>query len=290
MRYIYILNSFGLKSKLNSVKEKIEAYSKNNKLDYLIEINGINNTTEDILKKYKKSRNVIIAVGGDGTLNRVLNSIVGTKNILGLIPYGTGNDFYKTCKETLKDGIQKIDLIKINDKHFINVACFGLDADIGNNDNVIHSKLIPEKQRYNMGILCHFLKYKPRSIKVKVGKEIIDSKATTVAVCNGRYYGGGYKIGYQSLVNDHLMEVYYINKMSKLNMALLMKGMNKGKHEFSKHTKKWLTTKVEIISPIEIESNIDGEKLKSKEFTIELIPDGIEFYYNEELIEKVYSN
>ena len=57
------------------MKKKIEKVCNKRKIDYIIEINSIDISTEDILKKYKKTRNIIIAVGGDGTINRVLNGI-----------------------------------------------------------------------------------------------------------------------------------------------------------------------------------------------------------------------
>ena len=102
MKYIFLLNQFSLKTETNIIKKQIERVCKKKKLDFVIEINSITVTTESILKKYSKSRNIIIAVGGDGTINRVLNAIAGTNNVLGYIPYGTGNDFYRTNRELLK--------------------------------------------------------------------------------------------------------------------------------------------------------------------------------------------
>ncbi len=142
MKYIYILNRFSLKDKLEPLVKRIEEVSKNRKLDYKIEINNLEVSTEDIVEKYKKDKVTFLAVGGDGTINRVLNSMVNTKNILGFIPYGTGNDFYRSCKEQLNEKVNKIDLVQINDKYFINVACFGIDADIGNNDT--HNLTVPD--------------------------------------------------------------------------------------------------------------------------------------------------
>ena len=195
MKYIYILNRFSLKDKLNPLVKKIEKVSKSKKMDYKIEINDWKTSTEDIVRKYAKEKVTLLAVGGDGTINRVLNSMNMKKNILGFIPYGTGNDFYKACQECLNEKENPIDLIKINEKYFINVACFGIDADIGNNDEVIHSKWIPEKQRYNMSLVRHFLSYKTKPAVVKYNGKTWKEEMTTIVLCNGRYYGGGYKVG-----------------------------------------------------------------------------------------------
>lgn len=284
MRYIFLLNRFSLKKKLNLVYDKIKRVCEDCRLDYKIEINSLELSTEDILDKYKKSKNIIIAVGGDGTINRVLNSIVGTENILGFIPYGTGNDFYKAALELLDDGINEIDLGKINDKYFINVVCFGIDADIGNNENIVHSKIIPEKQRYNISMIYHFLKFKVRDMRVFINNKEYRDSYTTVCVCNGRYYGGGYKVGYNASLTDKKFDVYLVSKMRKSKMIPLILGMNKGKHENSKYTKKFNVDKILIESDKDITCNFDGDKLTSKKFDISLIPKGISIYYNKELL------
>ncbi len=287
MKYVYVLNRFGLKDKLNGLVDRIKEVSDRRGMDYIIEINDIDTSTEDIINKYKKSKVTFLAVGGDGTINRVLNSMVGTKNILGFIPYGTGNDFYKTCRETLDDKVNKIDLVRINDKYFINVACFGIDADIGNNDEIIHSKLIPEKQRYNMSLLYHFLKYKTKPVKVYYNDNIWESDMTTIAICNGKYYGGGYKVGYKAKLNNGTVDVYLIDKMKKTMMAKLIKGMSKGLHEDSIHTTKLMVKKIKIEFNEDVSSNIDGEKLTSRVFDIEVIPKGITIYYDQGLIDEI---
>lgn len=290
MKYIYILNRFSLKNKLNPLIEKIKKVSKKKKMDYEIEINNKEVSTEDIVKKYKSKKVTLLAVGGDGTINRVLNSMDITKNILGFIPTGTGNDFYKACQECLTKKENKIDLVKINDKYSINVACFGIDADIGNNDEVIHSKWIPEKQRYNMSLIHHFLRYKPRKVTVKYNGKTWKDEATTIAICNGRYYGGGYKVGYQSQLDNGTADLYMVNKMGKIGMATLITGMNKGKHETSSHTTKATIKKCTIEFDETVSGNIDGEKLKSRVFKVEVIPKGVQIYYDQELIDSLRSN
>lgn len=287
MRYVFLVNSFSLKDKTLDMIKKVDTVCKKRKMDYVIETNSLEQSTEDILDKYKDSSCVIVAMGGDGIINRVVNGIANTKNVLGFIPLGTGNDFYKTNREDLETGVNKLDLVKINDKYFINIACFGIDADIANESDIIHSKLIPKSQRYNAGILYHFFKYKARKLEIDIGDEVFSGRYTTVAVCNAKYYGGGYKIGTYSSLVDGLVDVYMAEKMSKINMARLILGMKDGKHEKSKKLKKVSTNKLTIRSEKEITCNMDGEELTSKEFNIEVLPLGIEVYYDQELIDEL---
>ena len=128
MKYIFMLNSFSNRDVLKTY-EKINEISKYLGIDYLIEVNSKFEFTEEILNRYKYSNDIIVPVGGDGMLNRVLNGIIDTDNLLSYLPNGTGNDFNRTVKETLSPGSNKIDVVRINDKYFMNVACFGIDAD-----------------------------------------------------------------------------------------------------------------------------------------------------------------
>ncbi len=288
MKHIFLLNSFSLKTKTKEISSKLESIARKMELDYVIELNSETVSTEDIIKKYQKSKNIIYAVGGDGQINRVLNAIQGSKNILGLIPLGTGNDFYKTCKETLQSGLNKIDLLKINDMFFINIACFGIDAVVGNNNEIVHSKIIPKSQRYTFSLLYHFLTYKPRQMKIICNGKTYKGAFTTVVVCNGRYYGGGYKVGTKSLLSDGQIELYLYDSMSKINMAKLILGMKKGNHENSNKLKKILAKEIEISCDDIIDCNVDGEILENSNFKIKLIKKGQSIYYNKELIELLY--
>lgn len=87
---------------------------------------------------------------------------MGSENYLGVIPVGTGNDFYKSILKQNTEMYEKIDVAQINDKYFINIACFGIDADVGNNTKIIKNKLIPIKQRYNASLIYTFLNTKTK--------------------------------------------------------------------------------------------------------------------------------
>ena len=287
MKYIFILNRFSLKSNTSLIVEKIEKACKKRKLDYKIEINNSTMSTEDILKKYKKTKSIIMAVGGDGTINRVLNGIVGTKNILGYIPYGTGNDFYRANQEVLNKGINTIDLISINNKYFINIACFGIDAVIGNNSDIIHSRIIPKKYRYKMGLLVNFLKYKPKNFIVSFNNKSYKDEYTTIVVCNARYYGGGYRVSPNSSLDDGLLEVLLVKKTTKYDMAKLISSMKNAFHLKSSKIELFQTDELVIKTDSEISSNIDGEELTSDTFKIKLIPKGINVYYDQDLIDDI---
>lgn len=283
MKYIFVINSFTLKDEINEVIHRIKDFCIRKNMEFEVEINNEDNSTEDIVKKYRKCGYTIVAVGGDGMINRVLNALVGTNNTLGFIPCGTGNDFYRSALKEIKKETEECDVIKINDRYFINVACFGIDADVANNKGLIKSKMIPKSQRYNVSVINSFLKYEPRHFVLKMNNEEIEGDFATAAVCNGGYYGSGYNISPNFKLNNGLIDVYAVEDDNKFNIMKMILSMKKGKHEKYKKVHKFQTNKLTLISNNEINSNIDGEELASKKFNIE-VKGRIKIYMNKELI------
>lgn len=283
MKYIFVINSFTLKDEINEIIHRIKDFCIRKNMEFEVEINNEDNSTEDIVKKYRKCGYTLVAVGGDGMINRVLNALVGTNNTLGFIPCGTGNDFYRSALKEIKKETEECDVIKINDRYFINVACFGIDADVANNKGLIKSKMIPKSQRYNVSVINSFLKYEPRHFVLKMNNEEIEGDFATVAVCNGGYYGSGYNISPNFKLNNGLIDVYAVEDDNKFNIMKMILSMKKGKHEKYKKVHKFQTNKLTLISNNEINSNIDGEELASKKFNIE-VKGKIKIYMNKELI------
>ena len=120
MKYIFIVNTVAGKGKYRKIVPNIENACKERNIEYEIryitkEIDG-----KTIASEYKTQENIIYVVGGDGTLTRTLPGTVGTKNKLGIIPSGSGNDTYRTIK-MLPKGENKIDLGKVNDTLMLRV-------------------------------------------------------------------------------------------------------------------------------------------------------------------------
>lgn len=307
MKYVFLLNRFSLKNKLDAVLERIKTYAESKGFDHIIEVNNDEISTEDILEKYEKEECVVFAIGGDGSVNRVVNKIHGTKNILGVIPSGTGNDFYRTERDCFQTGINEVDLLKINDSYFLNVACFGIDAKIGNQDDVVHSKLIPESQRYNAAIVKCFSQYKPTDFHVKVGdvinthkgrkglcdfidpKSSIDEKLASVIVCNARYYGRGYYVNPLGNVNDGLIDIVIPGALSKLELVRYILAMKKGKHIDMDNSRYFQTNKITITCDNEVSANVDGERLTAKKFDISVCPKKLRIYYDDDLARAINS-
>ena len=286
MKYIFIVNEGAGKGKSQKILPKIEEECKKRKYDYEIRKITKEKSGYDIALEYKNQENVIYVVGGDGTLAITLPALVGTKNKLGIIPAGSGNDTYRTVK-TMENGVHLIDLGKINDTYFINVACTGIDAEVGNNIEKFRGTIVPTSQLYNVSIIYTFATLKCKKIKIKTSIKNIEDAYTILSICNGSYYGGGFKIAPKSRLTDGLLDIYYAEKMPKVKMIPLILILKNGKHEGKRRIHKFRTNHVELELEKEVTFNVDGERLTDRKFIIDVLPKAIILYNNKEFVEEI---
>lgn len=286
MKYIFIMNKNAGKAKCEKILPNIERECKKKNIEYEIRYITKEKSGSDIANEYKNEENVLYVAGGDGTITMTIGGIVGTKNKLGIIPSGSGNDTYRAIKK-LPKGENIIDLGKINDTYFINVACSGLDAEVANNVDIVKKAGIPSSQIYNASIIYTFIKFKFKEVELITNVKKIKEKYTILSICNGNYYGGGFNIAPKSELTDGLLDIYFVEKMNKLRMIPLLLKVKKGKHEGKRKIHKFRTKHVEINLDKEVTFNVDGEKVTDKNFIIDLIPKAIKVYNDEEFVQNI---
>ena len=164
------------------------------------------------------------SVGGDGSINSVMQGLVNTDHQLSVIPLGTGNDFVrmmhdesdpvKCLKKSLNGTIERIDTIQVNDRYFVNTACFGVDSIIANHvHDTPNIPLVPQSKSYIVGILQHVFKYDYAPIAIyENGKELFNGPATLCTLNNGRFYGGGFEITPVADYKDGYMNIVLYDK------------------------------------------------------------------------------
>ena len=286
MKYIFIINRSAGKGNAEKIIPNIEKECKKRNYEYEIRFIEKELSGADIAREYKDEENVIYVVGGDGTLAKTLPGLVGTKNRLGILPAGSGNDTYRTIK-TMEDGDHKIDLGKINDTYFINVACTGIDAEVANNLDMFRNTIIPNSQIYTASIFYTFFKFKFKKIKLKTKVKTLDTEYTILSICNGSYYGGGYKIAPKSRLTDGLLDIYYAEKMSKIKILPLILKLKKGTHEGKRRIHKFRSNEVEINFEEDVVFNVDGEKLAGRDFKIQVVQNAMILHNEKEFVEEI---
>ncbi len=179
----------------------------------------------------------LISVGGDGTLNEVVNGCfeggfpINPEVKVSVFPSGRGNDFSRSLK--IRRGNMdfskslKIDLVDMGDKFFINVLDLGLGGEIVkrlSRKEGAHSGIA-----YSFSLLKEFFKYQPKEYIIRTGREEIKGKFLTVIVANGTTFGGGMKIAPEASVSDGFLEVIAVREMSPMRFLLSLWRLYTGK-------------------------------------------------------------
>lgn len=288
MKYIFIVNPESAKGNAMKIIGNIEKVCKQEHIEYEVCYTLAQGDATRLAQSYKDDENIIYAVGGDGTLSEVLNGVVGTKNKIGIIPAGSGNDFYRTVKELAKAEIES-DVGVVNGKYFLNIACVGIDAEVANNVPLMKKKNVKVKNLYTASILYTFTHFKFKQIHFKSQEKDEKGNFTILSICNGRYYGGGYNISPKASLEDNYFDVYYINKLRLPSIINLLLKLKKGKLEQDKRTNHFKTNNITVTSEESIRFNVDGETIENTKFEIKIIPKAIKIYHNAELESKFLS-
>ena len=286
MKYIFIINTIAGRGKYKEILPNIQTACERRKLEYEIRYITKQQDAAQIASEYKDEANIIYVVGGDGTLTRALSGVIGTNNKIGIIPSGSGNDTYRTIKN-LPEGETKIDVGRINNVYFINTACTGIDAEVGNNIDILKKTKIPTSQLYNASIVYTFVNFKFKKVKFKTKVKSFEANYTILSICNGGFYGGGFNIAPKAELTDGLLDIYYAEKMSKIKMIPLLLKLKNGKHEGKRRVHKFRSNHIELELDQEIVFNIDGEKLEGKKFIIDLLPKELNVYNNPDFVNEI---
>lgn len=284
MKYVFIINPASGKTDYDKIKQNIMKTLENENYE-IYETKAPKEATE-IASRFKNEENTIVySVGGDGTLNEVVNGIAKGKCKLGIIPTGSGNDFYRTLKEAQTENV-RLDLGKVNGRYFINIASVGMDAETCNNANKTKSK-IKLHSSYYLALIHTFLTFKSKSLKLKIDKNVYAGDYIIAAICNGKYYGGGFKIAPVASFDDNQFDIYLVSKASKFKLIKILLALLKSEHEKYNEVRKYTGKNITITSENNLIVNIDGEITISKNIEIEMIEDALIIYNNNELVQKI---
>ena len=288
MKHLFIVNPIAGKGKVLPIIKQIKEIFSNLDEEYIIEVTKRPGHATEIARNYvTKDDYRVYSVGGDGTLNEVLNGIAHSKSSLAVIPSGTGNDFIKSiCKDfNMEDIIKRtingkeefLDLAKVNNRYFINVSSVGFDAEVVYNTVKLKKHpFVKGSFAYVLGVLLTLFVFNSKKINIKIDQCEITSNVTLIAVANGKYYGGGMMIAPRAIINDGILDICLIRKIKKIKLLAFFPRLIKGTHEGINEVSFYQGKTVYISSNDYISLNIDGEVLKVKEVLFEILHNGIE--------------
>ncbi|GIM28349.1 diacylglycerol kinase [Clostridium polyendosporum] len=290
MNHLFIINPAAGKGKGIKYAEVVREYFRHKEDPYYIEFTKGPGDAERIAREYVTTNNYrVYSIGGDGTLNEVLNGIVNSSSSLAVIPSGTGNDFFRNIDassdesllyRTIKGKEKYIDIGKVNGRYFLSVASAGIDAEVVfNSDRFKKLPLFNGMSTYVAGVFYTLFKYKSFKCKISTDKGDYHKETLLLAVANGKYYGGGMKIAPLAELNDGYLDIYHIDKANPFRIIFLFPKLIKGTHESIKEVTYSKSKKVKINSQESFLLNIDGEIFRTTEAAFDIISDGIKLVF-----------
>ena len=225
---LFIINPISGGKKKDGVPELIEKHLDTEVFESVIVFSDGVSHARQIAKEAVNKFDLIVAVGGDGTVNEVASAIVGTATPLGIIPFGSGNglsrflqipmDTEKAIKNLSTGHVEVIDSAKLNGKPFFNMAGMGFDAHIS--EVFSHGK----KRgffTYLKSSIQEVFKYQPQVYHLEVDGVVYDRDAFMLSFANSSQYGNNVHIAPHASVQDGLLDICVIKKMPVWKFVVL---------------------------------------------------------------------
>ncbi len=216
----------------------------------------------------------LLALGGDGSFNEVLNGITDFSRItLGLIPCGTGNDFaaaagistdpLEALNAAINGSKRFVDYIQVGNKRAINCAGAGMDVDVLERYSTM--KAFRGKLKYYASLIDVLLHAKFHKSIVTIDGVATQKSVFLITAANGIYIGGGMPISPNSKIDDGYITLVVVNEIKKRKiLGLLLKFLSGGKHIKEPCTEEFFVKecKIELIDEGCVE--LDGELYREK--------------------------
>ena len=295
MKHLFLINpAAGKYDHTAQITQKVRALCEPRGLDYAIRVSKQPGDCTRMAREAAASGSPahIYACGGDGTLNEVVNGAAGADNLavthfLG----GSGNDFIKIFhKPEAFEDLQALlddpdetmlDLIQVGEDYGVNIVSMGIDARIGTQiQSLKRLPLLTGHGAYNLSTVVNLLKGIHRHYRLEVDGETIDDRFTLMAVCNGRFYGGGYQPVPEAMPDDGKLELLLVKKVSILQVAGIIGKYKQGLYrQFPDLFRRISTDRVVIHCDKQEVINLDGEARWGTDVEIKLSDHKLRFFY-----------
>jgi len=231
----------------------------------------------------------LIIGGGDGSVNEMVDAMAklprDKRPELAILPLGTANDFATACEIPLESlaalrfavsgSSTPIDIVKANDRHFVNMATAGFGAQV-TADTPVELKNFLGGGAYTLTGVLKAMDFVPYHSHITTPHNNLQSLHIVAgAVCNGKQAGGGQVLAPHALINDGLLDIISISEFKLIDIPQVLDEIKNPsiKGEFIKYIQTpWLESESKQIIPV----NLDGEPYSSHKIRFEVLPDAID--------------
>ena len=231
------------------------------------------------------------ACGGDGTLNEVVNGApLSTRAEYAVIPIGTGNDFCRNfddraafldIRRQLDGSAIPLDLIRYGERYCVNMLTIGFDCNVVERTVQFNSHpLVPSGMAYSLGVAVSLLHKMTTDMHITLSDgEIIERPLLLMSVANGRFYGGGFQPNPRAMIDDGLLDVNIVEKVSRPTFLSFIGCYKAGRHleEAAKYVTYRRTTSLSLHFDQETTVCVDSETELATALEITLVPHATRF-------------
>ena len=277
-KILFIVNPLSVKRKGINLERLIENNLDHASFDYRIIYTEYHNHAAELAETYRSDYRIIVAAGGDGTVNQVSQALVAYDNILGLIPLGSGNGLARDLgiPSNIGKSIKRINLLNtrvidsgvIGGRHFINIAGIGFDAEIAHD---FAGSVRRGLTGYAGSVIRKFFSYKARVYTIRTDRGERSLEAFLISFANTGQYGNNAYISPDAKPDDGLLDICIIKKFP-LHMAPVLAAKLFFKNiSSSKYIEILRVKKISLVSEQLILGHIDGEPVGfDREVSIEI--------------------
>ncbi|GIP60577.1 diacylglycerol kinase [Paenibacillus woosongensis] len=251
---------------------------------------GEGDATREAAEAVRRGYDIIIAAGGDGTLNEVVNGMAGLEHLppLGIFPMGTTNDFARAmgipkrwedyCDLVIENKTRPIDIGKVNGRHFINIAGGGSLTEL--------TYEVPSKLKTMIGQLAYYMKgiekvasLSPTELIIRAdGHGVLEGEFMLFLIANSNSVGGFEKLAPDARIDDGLLDVIAVRKCNLAEFIRLLTMALRGDHFSDPRVVYFKTTRMEVTSPGLVQLNLDGELGGELPGVFEILPSHLRIF------------
>jgi diacylglycerol kinase (ATP) len=239
----------------------------------------------ELAREAAGSHQLLVVVGGDGTLNEVVNGIARLDVELAVLPAGTGQDFGRTygiptrfddaVRVALEGDVRTIDLGRVTytsgERWFANVGSVGMSGAVARRANSM-SKALGGRATFYYALVREFVAWNNTEVTVTLDGEERSGPMHDVIVANGRWHGGGMKLAPDARSDDGLFDVVLIGDISKRDFVTTSPKLYSGGHVGHPRVEvlRSATVTVEAAEPLPVE--LEGEPVGTTPARFQLVP------------------
>jgi len=295
INYLFIVNPVSGKRKGLSIVENVRPIFEESNIELTILITQSHNHAFDIASTYDLEKyQAICTAGGDGTAHQVINGMLARKDgvelPIGLIPAGTGNSFLHDLQLTdpidaanaiIKGNTCHCDLAEIKTENNIiysfNVISWGVPVDV----TTLAEKLRWSRgQRYNLAAIIEIFRNRQRWARIAMDDEVLEGYWGLVVASNTIHAGNGMKMAPTAQIDDGLIDLTIVGKMSRFKLLTTFIKLFSGTHLPDPDIAHHRVRSFQLDSNEKLPLNVDGEKVGYSPFSVKYCHEGFEYFTN----------